>query len=63
MTYLQTLAKSLSTGAAEKAAETAVKNGHTQCLKITQDVAFEFLNFGISTNFCPFKTDMYGNTV
>ena len=24
----------------------------SRCLKITQNVAFEFLNFGISTNFC-----------
>ena len=33
------------------------------CLKITQNVAFEFLNFGISTNFCPIKIDLSGNTV
>ena len=33
----------------------------THCLKITQNVAFEFLAF--STNFCPIKTDLSGNTV
>ena len=33
------------------------------CLKITQNVAYEFLNFGIFTNFCPIKTDLSGNTV
>ena len=32
-------------------------------MKITQNVAFEFLNFGIFTIFCPFKTDLSGNTV
>ena len=30
----------------------------TQCLKITQNVALAF-----STNFCPIKSDMSGNTV
>ena len=30
------------------------------CLKITQNVAFEFLAF--STNFCPIKSDLSGNT-
>ena len=35
----------------------------TQCLKITQNVAFEIFNFGIFTNFCPIKTDLSGNTV
>ena len=34
-----------------------------QCLKIIQNVAFEFFNFGISTNFWPIKTDLSGNTV
>ena len=34
-----------------------------QCLKIIQNVAFEFFNFGISTNFCPIKIDLSGNTV
>ena len=34
----------------------------THCLKITQNVAFECLNFGIFTNFCPIKTDLSGNT-
>ena len=32
-------------------------------MKITQNVAFWFLNFGISTNFRPIKTDLSGNTV
>ena len=32
-------------------------------LKITQNVTFEFFNFGISTNFWPIKTDLSGNTV
>ena len=36
---------------------------HTQCLKITQNVAFEFLNLAFSTNFCPIKSDLSGNTV
>ena len=31
------------------------------CLKITQNVAFEFLAF--STDFCPIITDLSGNTV
>ena len=31
------------------------------CLKITQNVAFLILAF--STNFCPIKTDLSGNTV
>ena len=33
------------------------------CLKITQNVAFEFLDFGIFHQFWPFKTDLTGNTV
>ena len=33
------------------------------CLKITQNVAFEFLILAFSTNFCPIKTDLSGNTV
>ena len=34
------------------------------CLKITQKVAFEsFLILAFSTNFCPIKTDLSGNTV
>ena len=32
-------------------------------LKITQSVAFELLNFDISTNFCPIKSELSGNTV
>ena len=40
----------------------AKKNtGCSQCLKITQNVAFEFLVF--STNFCPIEIDLSGNTV
>ena len=35
----------------------------THCLKITQNVEFKFLNMAISTNFCPIKTDLSGNTV
>ena len=34
-----------------------------QCLKITQNVAIESLILALSTNFCPIKSDMYGNTV
>ena len=34
-----------------------------QCLKITQNVSFEFFNFSIFTNFCPIKVNMSGNTV
>ena len=34
-----------------------------QYLKITQNVVFEFFNFGISINFCPTKSDLSGNTV
>ena len=33
------------------------------CLKITQNVAFEFLILAFSTNFCPIKIDQSGNTV
>ena len=34
------------------------------CLKITQNVAFDFfLILAFSTNFCPIKTDLSGNTV
>ena len=36
---------------------------NTQCLKITQNVAFEFFILAFSTNFCPFKSDLPGNTV
>ena len=35
----------------------------TQCLKITQNVAFEFWHLAFSTNFCPIKIDLSGNTV
>ena len=34
----------------------------THCLKIAQNVAFEFLNFGIFHQFCPIKA-VSGNTV
>ena len=33
------------------------------CLKITQNVAFDLLNFAFSTNLCPVETDLAGNTV
>ena len=33
-----------------------------QCLKITQNVEFDFF-VTLSTNFCPIKTDLSGNTV
>ena len=36
---------------------------YPKCLKITQNVSFEFFNYGISTNFCPIKIDLSGNTV
>ena len=32
------------------------------CLKITQNVSFEFLMLAFSTNFYPIKTDLSGNT-
>ena len=35
----------------------------SQCLKIAKNVAFEFLSFGIFTNFCSIKIDLSGNTV
>ena len=34
---------------------------YAQCLKITQKIAVEFLNFGIFTNFWHIKTDLSGN--
>ena len=36
--------------------------GQSYCLKITQNVAFELLNFDISTNFRSIKSDLSGNT-
>ena len=33
------------------------------CLKISQNVAFEFFNFGIFHQFLTYKTDLSGNTV
>ena len=47
----------------------AILDGHggqvsPHCLKITQNVAFDFfLILAFSTNFCPIKTDLSGNTV
>ena len=35
----------------------------SQCLKITQNVAFELINFGIFHQFLSIKTDLSGNTV
>ena len=35
----------------------------SHCLKITQNVAFDFLILAFSTNFCSIKTDLSGNTV
>ena len=35
----------------------------TQCLKITQNVSFEFFNIGIFHQFCTFESDLSGNTV
>ena len=35
----------------------------SQCLKITQNVAFSFFNFGIFHQFCPIESDLSGNTV
>ena len=35
----------------------------TLCLKITQNVAFDFSILAFFTNFCPIKIDMTGNTV
>ena len=33
-----------------------------QCLKVTQNVSFEVLNFGIFHHFCPIEINMSGNT-
>ena len=54
--YLKKFGKLLDSGKLTKQAA-------AQCLKITQNVAFEFLNFGIFHNFCPIKTDLSGNSV
>ena len=35
----------------------------SQCLKITQNIAFEILILAFSTNFRPIKSDLSGNTV
>ena len=35
---------------------------NSKSLKMTQNVAFEFLNFGIFTDFCPIRIDLSGNT-
>ena len=34
----------------------------SHCLKITQNIAFDFF-LAFSTNFCPIKTDLPGNTI
>ena len=34
-----------------------------QCLKLTENVPSEFLNFGIYQHFCPIKSDLSGNTI
>ena len=34
-----------------------------RCLKFTQNVPFEFLNFGTFHQFCLIKTDLSGNTI
>ena len=36
---------------------------YSHCLKITQNVEFNFLILAFSTNFCPIKADLSGNTV
>ena len=36
---------------------------NSQCLKITQNLAFGFLILAFSTNFCPTKSSLSGNTV
>ena len=41
----------------------STKVSTAQCLKITQNVSFDFLILAFSTNFCPIKTDLSGNTV
>ena len=35
----------------------------SQCLKITLNIAFDFLNFGIFYQVCPIKSNLSGNTV
>ena len=35
----------------------------SQCLKITQNIAYEFFNLGISINFCPIEIGLSGSTV
>ena len=35
----------------------------SHCLKITQNAHLNFLVLAFSTNFCPTKTDLSGNTV
>ena len=34
----------------------------SRCLKITQNVTLDFFNLAFSTNFCPIKIDLFGNT-
>ena len=44
-------------------AKKGTKTTISHCLKITQNVTFEFLIWIFSTNFCPIKTDLSGITV
>ena len=40
------------------------KTHSAQCLKNTQNVAFEIFQFlAFSNNFCPIKSDLSGNTI
>ena len=41
----------------------AVNQSKAHCLKITQNVLFEFSILAFSTNFCPINIDLSGNTV
>ena len=53
-----------SKGGQQTRYEQAYALSRSQCLKITQNVSFEFfLILAFSTNFCPIKTDLSGNTV
>ena len=40
-----------------------ISSSSLQCLKITQNIAFEFSNFGIFHQFWPIRTGLSGNTV
>ena len=39
------------------------QRSNTHCLKITLNVAFTFINFDFSNNFCPITIDLSGNPV